>query len=381
MGWNWIDIQALPSLRPGRTLVLFGAGNGSRELLAHLAETRPGVTPVAVLDNDSTMHGRTFEGLPIHPPSDLPELGADLVVVTTVSGREAVTGQLRSMGLTPENDFVCIGTYPRAGCRANLRQLAKEHARSGLVRGRVLHVGPGGFLGLECGLLALFGEAVESMTSVDAYEFNNIYPCVSAEAGSYRALLEETLALAHELGLDRSAVRARWDALFRTDGADTLVDTQRVALRMPHRFSSLPFADASLDLVCSFAVLEHVRSPERAVQEIRRVLAPGGACFQAVTTCDHRSFGAVEGYTPISYRAHSHEQWEDINTDRFYQNRVAPFQWEELFAAGGFTIADYRVGTLYEPPQEELERLHPDFQSWPLERQREVDCVIVAAKP
>jgi SAM-dependent methyltransferase len=39
---------------------------------------------------------------------------------------------------------------------------------------------------------------------------------------------------------------------------------------------ALPFADASFDVVFSHALLEHLREPEKAIAEFRRVLRPGG---------------------------------------------------------------------------------------------------------
>ncbi|MGZ8704690.1 MAG: class I SAM-dependent methyltransferase [Aeromicrobium sp.] len=44
----------------------------------------------------------------------------------------------------------------------------------------------------------------------------------------------------------------------------------------------LPFADASLDLVVAFDVLEHIGNDTLAVQEIRRVLRPGSTALIAV---------------------------------------------------------------------------------------------------
>jgi len=42
---------------------------------------------------------------------------------------------------------------------------------------------------------------------------------------------------------------------------------------------ALPFADASFQAVCAMDLLEHLESPERAIAEASRVLAPGGLFF------------------------------------------------------------------------------------------------------
>jgi ubiquinone/menaquinone biosynthesis C-methylase UbiE len=54
---------------------------------------------------------------------------------------------------------------------------------------------------------------------------------------------------------------------------------------------ALPFADASIDVVCSFAILHHVREPNRVVREMMRVAK------KAVLIVDSNRFG--QGRFPI----------------------------------------------------------------------------------
>jgi SAM-dependent methyltransferase len=56
------------------------------------------------------------------------------------------------------------------------------------------------------------------------------------------------------------------------DAADLLADGH-----------ALPFRDQSFDVVFSFAVLEHLHSPARALAEIARVLKPGGLYIGSVS--------------------------------------------------------------------------------------------------
>lgn len=44
----------------------------------------------------------------------------------------------------------------------------------------------------------------------------------------------------------------------------------------------LPFKDGSIDAVMSVAVLEHVQEPARVIQEVHRVLKPGGRVFTVI---------------------------------------------------------------------------------------------------
>lgn len=383
MPYDWIETEALPPIKPGERLVLFGAGNGSRELLRHLDGLGARARVLGVLDNDPTLHGRSFQGLPVSGPESLEALRPCRVIVTTVSGREAVSAQLRELGLERDRDFFLVGRFPFGRSLDNLAlllRMLREHDLS--ARGELLQVGPGGFLGLECGVMALLGgDGPSRCVAVDALNFSMRWPDVTEVAPLYAQARRMLLDLARQNGFSPEETSARWDALFHVAEGRTRLDADRAELRFPHRFSALPAENDAFGLACSFAVLEHVRQPQKAVDELWRVLRPGGAAILTVITRDHRSFGAAPGYTPISYRAHTPEEWECINRNKFPQNRLAPFQWRELFEKRGFRLPEYRVLHRYEASEQELAGLHPDFRSWDPERQSEVDCLIVAVKP
>jgi SAM-dependent methyltransferase len=55
--------------------------------------------------------------------------------------------------------------------------------------------------------------------------------------------------------------------------------------------TALPVADGSLDLVVAFDVLEHIEDDDSAVQDVLRVLRPGGHFFVAVP-CDPKLWSA-----------------------------------------------------------------------------------------
>jgi SAM-dependent methyltransferase len=54
---------------------------------------------------------------------------------------------------------------------------------------------------------------------------------------------------------------------------------------------ALPFADGAFDLVLSHSVIEHVRSPERYLEECRRVLRRGGQLY--LSTAPYLSFAGA----------------------------------------------------------------------------------------
>ena len=66
----------------------------------------------------------------------------------------------------------------------------------------------------------------------------------------------------------------------------------------------LPFPDASFDAVLAEAVLEHVCDPQRCVEEIRRVLKPGGLVWAVTPFLQPVHMGAHDftRFTPLGHR-------------------------------------------------------------------------------
>lgn len=137
----------------------------------------------------------------------------------------------------------------------------------------------------------LAGEAYSTATRPETHSF---YPVVKEFLSRYR--LGERRCL--EIGCGRGA--------FQDLVADYVgVDLARSAGHYLHKpffqasATELPFAENSFDGAWSYAVLEHVPAPERALSEMRRVLRPGGLLLLA-PAWQCRSW-AAEGYPVRPY--------------------------------------------------------------------------------
>ncbi len=361
MEYNWIDTESVPCIREGERIILFGGGQGTVELLHYLMEQKMHPQILGVADNDSTMWGKLLHGLPVVAPHSVPSMRWDRIIITTISGREHVARQLQAMGYEEGTHFCRVGAYPQTSIMNLLILLDMQARHEFLHQGdEVLHIGPGGFLCLETALHCL-GFRPHSM---DAYSFAVHYPDVTRRMAQYRSVLDFILRQPAVAAVGEDVVRARFAELFSEDGEGRVfVDTSKLPYTMPARYSAIPLPDASRHAVCSFAVLEHVRNPEAAVRETRRILKPGGHAVHRILTRDHRSFSVVEGYHPFSYLNESEEGWEAVNRDKFYQNRLLPEQWKALFEANGFEVLEFRPLEIYRLSPDQVEALHPDFKT------------------
>ncbi len=85
---------------------------------------------------------------------------------------------------------------------------------------------------------------------------------------------------------------------------------------------SLPFSDESFDAILSTDVLEHIPDAKKAVEELHRVLKPGGKAFFVIADPSEARFENVQGHI-----------------DRTKEGSNVPF-WEELFKSKGFELQE-----------------------------------------
>lgn len=103
--------------------------------------------------------------------------------------------------------------------------------------------------------------------------------------------------------------------------------------------NALPFPDTSFDLVWSTDVLEHLHTPERAVEEIKRVLKPGGLLTLTTPNSHFWLYPVFRmfGLTPKDLQNPDHKQFFHISDIR----RIFPKS--RLFGFFPYIIAKFTI--------------------------------------
>ncbi len=298
------------------------------------------------------------------------------MVITSISGREAISRQLLDLGCTGQQ-LLAIGRYPLT-YQNNFRFLLSHLEDLSWFNGRhCLSVGPGGFLGLET-LLYCLGAA--KVCAIDKFAFGVEYLAISRRWSEYEGVRRFLEALDIDPDLKERAGQ-RFSGLFQVREKDRRqIDATKVEYLHPEDVEELSAGSSTCDLVFSHAVLEHVRNPARAVEEIYRVLRPGGRAIHKIITEDHRCFSSVEGYTPFSFRQYSEEQWNTVTRDKFYQNRLLPVDWQKLHQEKGFRLDKFEVENHPSPSAREIAGFHETFRHYSTEEASQANPVIVAEK-
>ena len=190
-------------------------------------------------------------------------------------------------------------------------------------------------LDLGCGLLQwqtiLLHSAGASTTGVD----------MEYVRGDRRP--DKYLRILRSNGLERAVKTAFWDYVFRNRYLRALAAAAPSPLRSrdldlrQHTADRLPFEDDTFDLVASYEVFEHIPDVAAALEEIRRVLKPGGLAYINIHLFPSISGGHhVEWKYPDETPSSRVPPWDHLRQRRFpehpsWLNELREHEYRPLF--------------------------------------------------
>jgi len=196
--------------------------------------------------------------------------------------------------------------------------------------------------------------------------------------------------------LDEARLRERLEGLLRAAESDPEfpVAKRRTAaqiMALPRANHGLPqgceFLDrlwedtglpnASVDLLLSASVFEHLRNPAAVIAESGRIVRPGGWMIHTVDMRDHYF------RYPLEMLKYSPGQWAALTTQEGgsgYQNRLRLNQWLELLDKNSFVTECLPVEMLDEHLARERPFLHPDFAKLDDATLRVGICILVSRR-
>ncbi|MBL4850370.1 MAG: class I SAM-dependent methyltransferase [Planctomycetes bacterium] len=114
---------------------------------------------------------------------------------------------------------------------------------------------------------------------------------------------------------------------------------------------------ASVDVLFSIAVLEHVRDPQAALAESWRILRPGGVAVHQIDYEDHRGRGPA-GWDFLRFSTSEWDRLHEGDSARDYTNRVRHSKWLGLVQEVGFQVEEVSVANTTPPSHL---RVHSDL--------------------
>ncbi len=200
--------------------------------------------------------------------------------------------------------------------------------------------------------------------------------------GAMSELERHLPAIAQACGDAEATVRGRWQSLVAAGDGQAMLRAAGVEYHAPADATTTGLKDASVALVFSNSVLEHV-TPEVLAPMMRescRVLQPDGLSLHSVNCGDHYAY-FDRSITQVHYLRFTDRQWRKWNNDLLYQNRLRPVDFVDAARAAGMEL----LVDMHVPRPELMARFDripfaPEFRRYPPE-QLCCTSVTFAARP
>ena len=224
---------------------------------------------------------------------------------------------------------------------------------------RILELGPGD--NLMTTALWMLNKRVEHLTLMDMFKGAFV------ESPSYHQPMLELVKIIHHLNRDNFNNDYPFDTLStdRLEQAIQVADgkihlnSDYIDFVITRDFTTFPLPNEQFNYIYSHATLEHYLDPASSIQEMSRVLEPGGLMVHQIDIRDHRHFAK----DPFRYLEQRPRDW-NFGDLCFPVNQWRACQFAQAFEAAGFEILE-QVKVRREPEKLHGIRLAPEFATMP----------------
>jgi SAM-dependent methyltransferase len=226
------------------------------------------------------------------------------------------------------------GSFCDAAIRARVRGLSRCLAEHLDVRGKtIVEVGTG-WDAINALMLYVFGaRCIYSYDHVRHLRFDLAMNVV-------QQIRMSTAAIAEISGIEPSLLENRIAPLARAANVQQLLDTAQIEYMAPGDAAHTGLPGCSVDIVYSYAVLEHVSEDVIAsiTKEARRVLVPGGIAFHNIGEHDHY-VDVDPSISKVNFLQYPEWAWSLFVKNKIsYHNRLREPDFLRIFAANGAKV-------------------------------------------